>query len=180
MIDLFLEKIIDSKTNHLKLFFDINWNSKSNIISYGHDIEASWLLYEAALVLEDTETIEKVKTVLPLIEKAAAQGLQSDGSMMYEKNNQTGHLDTERHWWVQAESVIGFLNHYQFYHFEQSLNYALACWDYIKNNLIDNANGEWFWSVYEGGTINTEDDKAGIWKCPYHNGRMCMEILERF
>lgn len=180
MIELFLEKFINLKTNHLHLFFDTKWNSKSNIVSYGHDIEASWLLYEAALVLNDHETFEKVKAVVPHIVKASKEGLQQDGSMVYEKNNRTGHVDTERHWWVQAEAVIGFVNHYQYYNDEDSLNNALACWKYIKSNLIDWENGEWFWSVFEDGTVNKKDDKAGLWKCPYHNSRMCLEIIKRF
>lgn len=180
LIELFLEKIIDDKTNHLNLFFDTNWDSKNDIISYGHDIEASWLLYEATLVLDDKETLGKVRAIVPYIVKAAEEGLEPDGSMIYEKNIQTKHIDTERHWWVQAEAVIGFINHYEYYDDELSLNNALACWEYIKKNLIDWQNGEWFWSVYKDGSINREDDKAGIWKCPYHNGRMCLEIIERF
>ena len=180
LINLFLNKIIDNQTHHLNLFFDTNWNSKTDVISYGHDIEASWLLYEAALVLNERETMKKVKTVVPHIVKAAEEGLKLDGSMIYEKNNSTGYEDKEKHWWVQAEAVIGFVNHYQYYNNEHSLNNAIACWEYIKNNLIDWQNGEWFWSIYADGSVNRKDDKAGIWKCPYHNGRMCLEIIERF
>lgn len=180
LIELFLERFIDTQTNHLNLFFDTDWNSKSDVISYGHDIEASWLLYEAALVLNHAETLDRVRTIVPYIVKASEEGLQPDGSMIYEKNNQTGKVDTERHWWVQAEAVVGFINHYQYYNDELSLNLALDCWKYIKRNLIDWQNGEWFWSVSEDGSVNRKDDKAGIWKCPYHNGRMCLEIIERF
>ena len=180
LIELFLEKFIDDKTKHLKLFFDNNWESEYDIISYGHDIEASWLLYEAALVLDDRETFNKVRTKVPQIVKAAEEGLELDGSMIYEKNIQTKHIDKDKHWWVQSEAVIGFINHYQNYQDENSLNKALACWSFIKNNLIDWQNGEWFWSVYEDGTVNKKDDKAGIWKCPYHNSRMCLEIIERY
>lgn len=180
LIELFLEKVIDDKTKHLKLFFDTNWKSDYDIISYGHDIEASWLLYEAALVLNNTEVINKVRTIVPQIVKAAEEGLEIDGSMVYEKNNITKHIDKEKHWWVQAEAVIGFINHYQNYQDEDSLDMAIACWSFIKDHLIDWQNGEWFWSVYEDGSVNREDDKAGIWKCPYHNGRMCLEIIERF
>lgn len=180
LIELFLERFIDTQTNHLNLFFDTDWNSKSDVISYGHDIEASWLLYEAALVLNHAETLDRVRTIVPYIVKTSEEGLQPDGSMIYEKNNQTGKVDTERHWWVQAEAVVGFINHYQYYNDELSLNLALDCWKYIKRNLIDWQNGEWFWSVSEDGSVNRKDDKAGIWKCPYHNGRMCLEIIERF
>lgn len=180
LIELFLERFIDTQTNHLNLFFDTDWNSKSDVISYGHDIEASWLLYEAALVLNHAETLDRVRTIVPYIVKTSEEGLQPDGSMIYEKNNQTSKVDTERHWWVQAEAVVGFINHYQYYNDELSLNLALDCWKYIKRNLIDWQNGEWFWSVSEDGSVNRKDDKAGIWKCPYHNGRMCLEIIERF
>jgi mannobiose 2-epimerase len=180
LINLFLDKIIDQQTHHLKLFFDTEWNSKSDMVSYGHDIEAAWLLHEAAMVLEDSEMLEKVSTVVPHIVQAAAKGLQSDGSMIYETDTQTGHTDTERHWWVQSEAVIGFLNHYQYCHDEESLKRALDCWSFIKKNLIDWENGEWYWSVFEDGSVNIEEDKAGVWKCPYHNSRMCMEIIERF
>ena len=180
LINLFLYKIIDHQSHHLNLFFDNNWNSKSEVISYGHDIEAAWLLYEAALVLDDSETLEKIKSVVPHIVKAAEKGFQPDGSMVYEKNKDTGQIDRERHWWVQAETVIGFLNQYQYFNDEISLNKALDCWQFIQQNLIDWENGEWFWSIYEDGSINRKDDKAGIWKCPYHNSRMCLEIIERF
>jgi mannobiose 2-epimerase len=103
----------------------------------------------------------------------------SDGSMIYEKNNASGHVDRDRHWWVQAESVIGYFNLWEHFGDKKALEKSLACWKYIKENLIDKDNGEWFWSIYSDGSINRKDDKAGFWKCPYHNGRMCMEIVER-
>ena len=165
------------KTGHLNLFFDENWNSKYNMFSYGHDIEASWLLHEAALVLDEPETLTKVEKVVPLIAKAASEGLQSDGSMIYEKKFTTPHTDTDRHWWVQDETVVGYINLYQHFFDEKALEKALQNWEYIKNNLIDNENGEWHWSAHQDWTINTTDDKAGFWKCLYHNSRMCLEIM---
>lgn len=180
LIELFLDKIIDPQTHHLRLFFDADWNNKSRAVSFGHDIEASWLLQEAAVVLGNSELSSRVQKTVPLIVAAAESGLLLDGSMAYERNIDTTHVDNERHWWVQAETVIGFLNHYQFYNDKQSLNRAILCWEYIKKNLIDWGNGEWHWSIYPDGSVNRLEDKAGIWKCPYHNGRMCMEIMERF
>ncbi|MEA5071918.1 MAG: AGE family epimerase/isomerase [Petrimonas sp.] len=180
LIDLFLDKILNDSTHHLNLFFDADWNNKGNSVSFGHDIEASWLLHEAALVLDDEETLEKVRKTVPLVVNAAVQGLLPDGSMMYEANTLTGSRDTERHWWVQAETVVGLLNHYQHYNDEKSLDKALSCWNYIKSKLIDHENGEWFWSICPDGSVNRKEDKAGIWKCPYHNGRMCLEVIERF
>jgi len=180
LIEVFLDKILNKETNHLRLFFDENWNGKDHIISYGHDIEASWLIHEAALVLEDETLLKRVEAVVPLIANAAGEGLQPDGGMIYEKNTETGEVDADRHWWVQAETVVGYINLYEYFNNEDALEKALQCWNFIKKHLIDSKNGEWFWSLKADGTINTIEDKAGFWKCPYHNGRMCMELLGRF
>lgn len=177
LIELFLDKIL-APSGHLQLFFDEQWHNKQNIFSYGHDIEASWLLYEAAVVLGETDLTDRVIAVIPAIVKAASEGLQPDGSLIYEKNLATGHVDSDRHWWVQAEAVVGFWYAYRLYGREEYLEKAKDCWNYIKNNLVDRNNGEWYWSIKADGSINTSDDKAGFWKCPYHNGRMCMEMIE--
>ncbi len=179
LIVLFLDKIVDKETYSQRLFFDENWNVKSDIISYGHDIEASWLLYEAASVLGDATIIAQVKDVTLKMVDAACKGLQPDGSLIYERNAQTGHVDEDRHWWVQAEAVVALVNAYQLTNNAQYLDQAQRAWEYIKNNLVDHQEGEWFWSILPDGTPNHHDDKAGFWKCPYHNGRMCMEIIHR-
>lgn len=178
LIEIFISKILD-QAGHLKLFFTEEWECSYDIHSYGHDIEASWLLHEAAIVLEDNDILLRVESIVPKIAVAADEGLRSDGSMIYEKNNASGHIDSDRHWWVQAESVIGYFNLWEHFGDKKALEKSLACWKYIKKNLIDKDNGEWFWSIYSDGSINRKDDKAGFWKCPYHNGRMCMEIVER-
>lgn len=180
LVKLFIHQIKHPDTHHLQLFFDDDWNSKYDIISYGHDIEASWLIHEAAMELGDTQLLTEVESAIQQIACAASEGLTSQGSMMYEKDVKQNHTDTDLHWWVQAETVVGYLNIYQHFGDEESLQKALLCWDFIKNHLIDHVHGEWFWSVHQDGTPNQVDDKAGFWKCPYHNGRMCMEIMERF
>lgn len=180
LIDLFMTKILDGKTGHLNLFFEEDWSNKYHIISYGHDIEASWLLHEAALVLGDEECLKKVEPVVVKIARAADEGLNPDGSMVYETFTDKRKTDGELHWWVQAENVVGHINLYQHFGDEAALDKALKCWDFIKNNLVDRVHGEWYWSLFPDGTVNRKDDKAGFWKCPYHNGRMCMEIIERF
>jgi mannobiose 2-epimerase len=179
LIHDFTDRIIDNKTHHLILFFDEHWNTKSEIVSYGHDIEASWLLYEAAHVLGDETLINKVKPLCLKVADAACEGFMPDGSMIYEKHNDTGHIESDRHWWVQAESVVGFLNAYELSGKTVYFDKAIATWDYIKANIIDKQKGEWFWSADEKKKPNLKDDKAGFWKCPYHNGRMCLEIIER-
>ena len=179
LVRLFLNRIVDSETFHLNLFFDDDWTCKSSIISYGHDIEASWLIYEAAEVLGKTELLEKAKWFCEKIVKASEEGLQPDGGLIYEKDPHCGHLDTDRHWWVQAEAVVGFLNAYELTSEKKYIEKASACWQYIKNNLVDHQNGEWFWSVFGDGVVNRRDDKAGFWKCPYHNSRACLETIKR-
>jgi cellobiose epimerase len=179
LIIIFSEKIVNRETNHLDLFFDENWNSKSAIVSYGHDIEASWLIDEAARVLGDHDLLAEVQKICTGVLEAACEGLQPDGSLVYERNISTGHLDKDRHWWVQSEAVVGFLNAYKLTGNKEWLEKALKCWKYISDNLIDRAGNEWFWSISDDGTPNRRDDKAGFWKCPYHNSRMCLEVLTR-
>ncbi len=172
------EKYIIGKDGHLQLFFDDIWNCNYNIVSYGHDIEASWLLHEAALVLGDADILSRVETLVPIIVKAASEGFSEKGGMIYEKHG-ANNMDEDRHWWVQAETVVGYFNLWQYFQSQEALESALVCWEFIKNNLIDKENGEWFWGIRSDGSINLDEDKAGFWKCPYHNGRMCLEILER-
>ena len=178
LVVIFLEKIINKENYHLNLFFDEYWNGKSDIISYGHDIEASWLLYEAAAIAGDSGLYDSVKSVSLKISEAAGEGLLKDGSLSYEKEN--NRIDTERHWWVQAEGVVGFMYAYRNSGNVCNKEKAKRLWDYIRNQLIDRESGEWFWSRTGDGSINRSEDKAGFWKCPYHNSRMCMEMIETF
>lgn len=176
---LFIDRILDKDTGHLGLFFDDDWNSKYPLVSFGHDIEASWLLHEAALVSGDGELLGKTVPAVRKIACAAEEGLLSDGGMIYEMNVESGAVDADRHWWVQAETVVGYYNLWQHFGDTDALTKAASCWDFIKKHMIDRSGGEWFWSLKPDGSANRTDDKAGFWKCPYHNGRMCMEIIER-
>ena len=178
LISVFGQHIIGND-GHLKLFFDNDWNCGYDTVSYGHDIEASWLLHEAALVLGDDEVLERVEALVPRIAEAAGEGFTHEGGMIYEKHGPDGPADGDRHWWVQAETVVGYFNLWDHFGSQEGLEKALTCWEFIKGNLVDREKGEWFWSIREDGSVNREDDKAGFWKCPYHNGRMCMEIIER-
>jgi cellobiose epimerase len=179
LIMVFLDKILDKETSHLNLFFDEYWQCKSTIVSYGHDIESSWLLFEAAQVLNDSDLLKRVKDRSLKIVKAAAEGLQEDGSMIYERDDLFDHIDNDRHWWVQAEAVVGFLNAYDLTGDKSYLQMTTKSFDFIRKNLVDRINGEWYWSIRADGTVNKQDDKAGFWKCPYHNTRMCLEIIKR-
>jgi len=179
LIAVFADKIINNQTYNLSMFFDEDWNDKTDLVSYGHNIESSWLIYEAALVLGDESVISKVKKICLHIVKASKEGIMKDGSMIYEKFFRTGHIDYDRHWWVQAETVIGFLNAFYLSGKEEYLNLSVAEWKFISDHLIDRSNGEWYWSVNKDLKANIREDKAGFWKCPYHNSRMCLEIIER-
>lgn len=180
LIDIFCEKILNPETYHLDLFFEKDWKRGAGWLeSYGHDIECSWLLHEAALVLGDRKVLDRVEPVVRLVAKASEKGLNADGSMTHEANLDTGYVDADRHWWVQAEAVVGFFNLYQYFSDTEALQKVLACWQYIKDNLIDHELGEWYWSRDPERNINRRDDHAGFWKCPYHNSRMCLELIER-
>jgi mannobiose 2-epimerase len=179
LIKLFTQKIIDPKTGHLVVFMNIKWESTSTLNSYGHDIEASWLINESAEVLGDKKLKADVNRLVIPIVRAAEEGLQPDGSLIYEKDLVTGHANTNRDWWPQAEAVTAFVNAYKMTGDSTYLTKALKCWEYIDKNMVDRRNGEWFNSISANGEVNRNGDKAGFWKCPYHNSRMCLEIIER-
>lgn len=175
LLHIFTDIIINRQTGHLDLFFNDRWEGKRNVESFGHDIEAAWLLHEAALVLGDVDIDDVVRRVA----KAADEGVQPDGSMVYEHWKDTGRTDTQRQWWTLCENVIGHLDLYQYYGDRDALGVALSCWNFIKRRIVDHEQGEWLWSVDAEGHPNRKDDKAGFWKCPYHNSRLCLEVLER-
>ena len=178
LISLFTDKIIDPKSFHLRVFLDGNWQTTSTINSFGHDIEASWLLVEAAQILGDKTIVKKCERISLKITNAASEGLQPDGSLINEKDYSTGHINDSRDWWPQAEAIVGLINSFEQSGEERYLNNAIKCWNYTNKYMVDHQSGEWFNAVSASGTVS-KGDKAGFWKCPYHNGRMCMEIIER-
>ncbi len=182
LIRIFLDKIIQPD-GHLGLFFDENWNLHGAMQSFGHDIETSWLLVEAAEVLcESGDPMDRLLYLECLgasrdLAAAATEGLTSEG-MTYEYDPASGYRKDDRDWWVQAEAVVGYLNRWQLAGDLADLERSLAEWDYIKRAIIA-PDGEWYWGRRPDASVNLADDRAGFWKCPYHNGRMCMEVLNR-
>ena len=178
LIDIFANRIYDPATGHLMLFFDENWQPlKSPITNHqspiyktspGHDIEAAWLLHEALEVLGDEELLNQTLPVIHSLAQAAEEDIMD-----------------EKEWWCYAEAVVGYLDQWKLYQKEKpiesniNLELAEAAFHYIQAHLIDRENGEWFWSVLLDGTPDRTHDKAGFWKCPYHNSRMCIELIER-
>ena len=179
LIEVTLDNIVDHKSYHFKMFFDECWNSKSEIISYGHDIEGSWLLFEAAQVLGEKRLLKRTQEVAYLMaQKIYEQAIDKDGSVINEKLAD-GTLDKEKIWWVQAEALVGFVNAYEMTGKEYFLQAGYDTWNFIKKYIIDKEHGEWFWSVSGEGKVSNEHLKVGPWKCPYHNSRACFEIVNR-
>ena len=187
LLEVFLQRVIDPRTGHFNLFFDTNWASLSDHISYGHDIEGSWLLLEAAHVLGDwalPTLLGRVKTAARRMAEAVYnEAREPDGSLLYEANSHAITI-ADKHWWAQAEAVVGFYNAYQSSGDECYRDAAWQAWQYIDAKVIDHRGGEWYAVLKRDGTPytaaeNPDQHKVGPWKCPYHNSRMCFEMMER-
>lgn len=174
----FADNVYNDKTGHLEVFFDTQMNTISDLYSYGHDIEASWLLDRACEVLDDKEITDKMKHIILTIAENVYK-IAYDGKAI---NNECfkGVVDTTRVWWVQAESIVGFYNCYQETGNDKYIKIADELWRYIKEYIIDKRIGsEWFWDINIDNEPESRKPIVEPWKCPYHNGRMCMEIIRR-
>lgn len=179
LINVTLDHIVDSQTGHFHLFFDEVWQVKGHHISYGHDIEGSWLLVEAAEVLGDTALLQRVKqTALQMAEAVYTKGIDDDGGIWNEADP-SGLTDANKDWWPQAEAMVGFYNAYQLTGNEKYRQAAENSWSFIQNHLIDSKYGEWFLAIGEDKLPVPNLPKVSPWKCPYHNSRACLEMLER-
>ena len=160
------------------MFFDLNWQIKSSIISFGHDIEGAWLLHEAVQETCGSELINEIrKTSVNLVELTIKEGMDHDSSIFNESENKV--LDRDKHWWPQAEAMVGLIDAWEINKDAKYLLHLQKIWDFIKNHLIDHIHGEWFWRVDGSGHVISSEDKAGFWKCPYHNSRALMEVIRR-
>ena len=178
LIRLFLDKIIDQRTHHFNLFFDTDWTVRSSIVSFGHDIEGAWLLYEAAKVVGDELLIAEVSdNLVKMVDATLADGCAADGSVFNEKDLLSGHLDTDKHWWMQSEAMVGLAYAWKITGKDIYKNQLVNVWQFIRTTMIDWVNGEWFWRVDKDGIPITSEDKVGFWKCPYHNSRAMMEVI---
>ena len=161
---------------HLQLYFKRDWTVLPGAVSYGHDIETSWLALEAAFALHDADVVNRVRPWARRVGAAGNEGLLPDGSMRYEKLLD-GQFDDSRQWWVQAESVVGNLWLWKYHADAEALERAFAAWAYIREHLVDTISGEWWWAILPDGSRDLSQPKAGFWKCPYHNTRMCLQVL---
>jgi len=178
-IDVMSHKILNQETWHERLFLTMDWQNQRDIDSYGHDIEFSWLLVEAAEVLGDEEILKDTERIAVNI--AAVQleeGIHENGAMMYERSGE--HLEGRYSWWPQAETIVGFLNAWQISGDRKFLDAAVRNWEWIKTYMIDREFGEWYGNVNPDLTPRKNGVKADQWRCPYHNSRMGFEVMTRF
>lgn len=179
LIEIFLTRILDAQMKHLHHFFDEQWNVRSDTYTFGHDIEASWLLCEAAAELCDENLAKRVQPVAAQMAEAAFdEGLSTDGAMCYEgKDGKI--IDPGRECWPQAEAMVGFLNAFEISGDEKFPAAARRVWDYIQRHLVDRVHGEWFWCIAPDGQPDQKLPKVSEWKGPYHATRACLETLRR-
>ncbi len=177
LLEVFAHHIINDETHHLNLFFDEKWNAKSTLVSYGHDIEAAWLLHEVAEVIGHPGWTITMRSLAVKMADAAAKGLDKEGGLNYESID--GLIIDQKHWWPQAEAMIGFFNAYQVSGNENYLQRSIKSWQFTNKYIKDHKKGEWFWGVLADHTLIKGYYKAGLWKCPYHNTRACLELIKR-
>jgi mannobiose 2-epimerase len=178
-VELMIERIVDPHTGHARHFFDGAWRPLSDRVIFGHDIETSWLLTAAAEQVGDPALLAQAEQVaLRMAEATYAEGRDIDGALFYEADAH-GLTQDQKEWWPQAEAAVGFLNAYQISGQPHFLDAALRCWDFIEQHLIDRTHGEWFKQVSCDGRPSLDEPKISFWKCPYHNTRTCLELIER-
>ncbi len=176
LLDVIGTKVM-APDGHLQLYFTRDWKVLPGGVSFGHDIETSWLSLECAFALHDIDVVNRVRPWALAMGIAGNEGFLPDGSMRYEIHSD-GSRDDSRQWWVQAETVVGNLWLWKFHGDDKAASRAIAAWNYIRENLVDEGDGEWWWAVLPSGEKDRANPKAGFWKCPYHNTRMCLQVLD--
>lgn len=179
LVELMLTRVVDARTAHLGLFFTRDWQPTSDRISYGHDIEAAWLLGRAAEALGDPALTARTDALaVRIADVTLAEGTDTDGAI-FNQGGPGGITDATKEWWPQAEAVVGFLHAWQRSGEGRYLAAAAKTWSFIDRHLIDRRHGEWFRGVTREGRVIASFEKVGFWKCPYHNGRMGLEAAVR-
>jgi cellobiose epimerase len=179
LLGIFLAHVLEGDVHRFRLYFDDAWQPIPDHISYGHDIEGSWLLVEAAELLDDPLLLQLVRAqAVAMAQAVRSGGLAADGSVVYARR-EDGSVDATKHWWAQAEGVVGFYNAFQLSGDEHLLSASLGCWQVIRDQFVDREHGEWFKVLDPGGKPLPGQYKVGPWECPYHHGRMCLELLAR-
>jgi mannobiose 2-epimerase len=179
LVETFQTHLIDPATNHFRLFFDDEWNPLSEIRSYGHDIEGSWLLWEAAEVQQDAGLSESIRgPVVAMAEAVLREAVEKDGSLVYE-GSPHGLVNANKSWWAQTEAMVGFYNAYELTGREEFAEAAHRLWEYIREHMVDREHGEWHKQLFRDGKPDLSHYKIGPWDCPYHSSRACLEMMAR-
>lgn len=180
ILRIFKFRVYDGEKEICRVFFDKSYHSLIELESYGHDIEASWLIDRACRVLDDKAYYAEMLPVIKnLADGAYKNGLDTLGCAM---NNECerGTVNEKKVWWVQAEAVTGFYNAYQNQpEKSEYLRTSEKIWDYIQEYVVDKKTGEWIENISPDNTVKQGQALAHAWKCPYHNGRMCIEMIQR-
>ena len=175
-IEIFDRFMINRDNHHLRMFMDMQWKDYSTGYTYGHDIEAAWLIAKALESLNDPSyTATLLPTLLKVAEVTFNEAIAEDGRLLNAYSFESKSIDASSMWWVQAEALVGFLFAYTETQDSKYLDAATGIWNFIKQHQIDRVNGEWFWLADNDQTDHKEHYKVGFWKCPYHNGRAMIE-----
>ncbi len=176
LITLFTDKFL-SKDFHFHLFFDEKWTLKSSVYSYGHDVETAWLLIEAAKIINEPLLLSKIEQIaVKVVDRFIEVAIDEQAGTKNCIDLTTGIVDTDRHWWPQAEAMVGIFYVYKITGDEKYHELVLRIWDFIDKNVIDHTHGEWLGVIDKNGNHDPKNEKVGMWKCPYHNSRACIQI----
>lgn len=179
MVEIFLDKIVRPDTDHLHTFFELDWTPVTDVMSFGHDVEASWLLLEAADVVGDAVSRSRVReAAIRLARATLGEGIGADGGVVNERRSD-GSFDEDRTWWAQFEAIVGFVSAHQETQTSGFLEAAVRTWEFAQRSLRDDGGGEWYFRVDEEGRPYPDDDQVGMWKGPYHGVRACLEVMAR-
>lgn len=178
LMKLFHERIFE-QNNHMKLFFTTEWKKLSTEISFGHDIEAVWLMLYGSRMLQNQVLLKRTEELTKKVTKTFInEALDTEFGVINSKDSETLELDTDRHWWPQAEAMVGLLYNWKITNDSSYFSICKQIWAFITEHIIDHENGEWFFRVDHNGEPYLEENKIGPWKCPYHNCRALIEILQ--
>ena len=180
ILRLFEKKIYDSEKQICDVFFDSDYHSLIDLESFGHDIETSWLIDRGCSVLEDKAYQKEMQPMIDGLAEAAYRNAFDKRQNALNNEREGDRIDSQKIWWVQAESVVGFYNAYQKNPQKtEYLHTAEKIWEFIQNHVIDSRSGEWIESIPSDNLPDSGQALVHPWKCPYHNGRMCMEMIQR-
>jgi mannobiose 2-epimerase len=163
------------------MFLDQQWTDHSVEISYGHEIELSWLMCEACQSLNDDALISQAEKDAVRIAGLSLGKAMCSGHGFLERIEFDKPVDSSRIWWVQAEALVGFYNAFQISNERQFLKATEDIWQFIQSQHKVSPKSEWLWSSddRELAPESRAHYLAGFWKGPYHNGRAMLELLRR-